>query len=101
MNPLIYSIDEKTGMIIFPGCMYQATSKTDRAGLLREAIQAVLGTVDALEHELKAITGKDESQEDRSVVITVRGGVVQDVDNLPEGWSYTLKDYDDDPDQDD
>lgn len=42
-----------------------------------------------------------EPEEKGNIIITVRGGVVQDVEGLPEGWSYTLKDYDDDPDQDD
>lgn len=31
---------------------------------------------------------------DKSVVISVRGGCVQDVEGLPKGWTYTLVDHD-------
>lgn len=30
----------------------------------------------------------------KTILITVRGGCVEDVENLPEGWNYDLRDYD-------
>lgn len=36
-----------------------------------------------------------EEPEDRTIRISVRGGVVQDVENIPEGWNYEIIDYDD------
>jgi len=31
---------------------------------------------------------------ERTIVITVEGGIVQDVDGLPDGYSYEVRDYD-------
>lgn len=36
----------------------------------------------------------DEQTNKRTITIEVRGGVVVDVYNLPEGWDYTLLDHD-------
>ena len=35
-----------------------------------------------------------EDAEAHNVVITIRKGVLEDVENLPVGWTYTLLDYD-------
>ncbi|MDA2919715.1 hypothetical protein MYX76_09535 [Desulfobacterota bacterium AH_259_B03_O07] len=35
-----------------------------------------------------------EDGEDRTITIEVRGGVVLDVQNLPAGYDYEIKDYD-------
>ena len=37
---------------------------------------------------------KRKKKENKTVTITVMGGVVTDVENLPEGWSYRLIDHD-------
>lgn len=31
---------------------------------------------------------------DKTIIISVRGGCVQDVEGLPRGWQYLLLDYD-------
>jgi hypothetical protein len=40
-------------------------------------------------------TGTDASKRRNSIVIEVRGGVVQDVRNVPPGFRYEVRDYDD------
>lgn len=45
------------------------------------------------EADLKAAIKKEEVQ-DKTVKITVKGGVVIDVFNVPEGWSVEIDDQD-------
>ena len=37
---------------------------------------------------------KSLKQDKHTIKITVKGGVVTDVENLPDGWDYELHDYD-------
>jgi len=45
------------------------------------------------EADLEAAIKKEEAQ-DKTLKITVKGGVVIDVDNVPEGWSVEIDDQD-------
>jgi hypothetical protein len=40
-------------------------------------------------------TGTDATKRRNTIVIEVRGGVVQDVRNVPPGFRYEVRDYDD------
>lgn len=57
-------------------------------GDLAEAVRACQGAIDEA-------GGRSESETRKPIIIEVRGGVVQDVQNVPPGYEYEIKDYDD------
>ena len=47
-----------------------------------------------VDNAIAQASGKTPSGADRTLIIEVRGGVVQEVSNVPPGWDYEIIDYD-------
>jgi hypothetical protein len=58
------------------------------------ALENLLSAADQARAAIAEATGELPSSGDRTVTIEVRGGVVQEVSNVPPGWDYEIIDYD-------
>ncbi len=58
------------------------------------ALENLLSAADQALDAIAVATGEQPSSADPTLIIEVRGGVVQEVSNVPPGWDYEIIDHD-------